>query len=165
MPRQLVVIDPRVANYQSLIDQVGAVYSSLIFSDDSDGATQIAKYVAANPGFDAVCLVPRGSPPETAVGPTPCSLPAFRSLDGLIATQTFTPTESIGKSNSNWAECLMMRESGSGYVDKNTNSSILVGLNIASPTRNSYLEASQIGSAFHACRPHASQAAQTSSDH
>jgi hypothetical protein len=49
MPRQLVVIDRNVANYQSLIDQLGTSYSYLLLAAESDGVTQIANYVAANP--------------------------------------------------------------------------------------------------------------------
>ena len=54
MPRQLVAIDPRVVNYQVLIDQLGANYSFLLLSADSDGLAQLANYMGANPGFDAV---------------------------------------------------------------------------------------------------------------
>ena len=68
MSNQLVVIDPRVANYQSLIEQLGASYSYLLLSADSDGVTQIANYVAANPGFDAIHLISHGSPGQVAVG-------------------------------------------------------------------------------------------------
>jgi Domain of unknown function (DUF4347)/Bacterial Ig-like domain len=68
MPNQLVVIDPSVANYQSLIDQLGAAYSYLLLNADSDGVTQIANYVAANPGFDAIHLISHGSPGQVAVG-------------------------------------------------------------------------------------------------
>ena len=35
MPRQLVVLDPSVANYQSLIDQLGSTYRYLLLSADS----------------------------------------------------------------------------------------------------------------------------------
>ena len=68
MSSQLVVIDPRVANYQSLIDQLGASYSYLLLNADSDGLTQIANYVAANLGFDAIHLISHGSPGQVAVG-------------------------------------------------------------------------------------------------
>ena len=50
MPNQLVVIDRKVANYQSLIDQLGTAYSYLLLDSNSDGLTQLANYVAANPG-------------------------------------------------------------------------------------------------------------------
>ena len=73
MPRQLVVIDPRVANYQSLIEQLGASYSYLLLSADSDGVTQIANYVAANSGFDAIHLISHGAPGQVAVGTFPYS--------------------------------------------------------------------------------------------
>jgi Ca2+-binding RTX toxin-like protein len=68
MPRQLVVIEPHVANYQSLIDQLGAPYSYLLLNADSDGVTQIANYVAAHPGFDAIHLISHGSPGQVGVG-------------------------------------------------------------------------------------------------
>jgi hypothetical protein len=68
MSTQLVVIDPRVADYQSLIEQLGATYSYLILSADSDGVTQIANYVAANSGFDAIHLISHGEPGRVAVG-------------------------------------------------------------------------------------------------
>ena len=82
MPRQLVVIDPHVANYQSLIDQLGAAYSFLILSDDSDGLTQIATYVAANPGFDAIQLISHGAPGRIAVGTSTLS---ETTVDGYSA--------------------------------------------------------------------------------
>jgi hypothetical protein len=68
MPRQLVVIDPHVANYQSLIDQLGSTYSYLLLAAESDGVTQIANYVAAHPGFDAIHLISHGSPGQVAIG-------------------------------------------------------------------------------------------------
>jgi Ca2+-binding RTX toxin-like protein len=68
MSNQLVVIDPHVANYQSLIDQLEAAYSYLLLMSDSDGVTQISNYVAANPGFDAIHLISHGSPGQVAVG-------------------------------------------------------------------------------------------------
>jgi hypothetical protein len=68
MPNQLVVIDRKVANYQSLIDQLGTAYSYLLLDSNSDGLTQIANYVSANPGFDAIHLISHGSPGQVAVG-------------------------------------------------------------------------------------------------
>ena len=68
MSKQLIVIDPRVANYQSLIDQLGAAYSYLLLSLDSDGVTQIARYLAAHPGFDAIHLISHASPGQLADG-------------------------------------------------------------------------------------------------
>ena len=41
MSNRLVVIDTSVANYQSLIDQLGAAYSYLLLDSNSDGVTQI----------------------------------------------------------------------------------------------------------------------------
>ena len=68
MSNQLVVIDTSVAEYQSLIDQLGSTYSYLLLSADLDGVTQIANYVAATPGFDAIHLISHGSPGHVAVG-------------------------------------------------------------------------------------------------
>jgi len=68
MPRQLVVIDPSVVNYQSLVDQLGTSYCYLLLSADSDGVTQLADYVSANPGFDAIHLISHGSPGLVALG-------------------------------------------------------------------------------------------------
>ena len=73
MSNQLVVIDPSVVNYQSLVDQLGASYSYLLLNADSDGVTQIANYVAANPGFDAIHLISHGSPGQVAVETSPLS--------------------------------------------------------------------------------------------
>jgi hypothetical protein len=68
MSNQLVVIDPRVANYQSLIELLGASYSYLLLNADSDGVTQIANDVAANRGFDAIHLISHGASGEVALG-------------------------------------------------------------------------------------------------
>jgi len=68
MFKQLVVIDRKVANYQSLIDQLGPSYSYLLLDSESDGMTQIANYVAAHSGFDAMHLISHGSPGQVAVG-------------------------------------------------------------------------------------------------
>jgi hypothetical protein len=68
MPRQLVVIDRNVANYQSLVDQLGSTYSYLLLDSNSDGVTQLANYVAANPGFDAIHLISHGAPGQLALG-------------------------------------------------------------------------------------------------
>ena len=82
MPHQLVVIDSSVADYQSLVDQLGASYSYLLLSADSDGVTQIANYVAANPGFDAIHLISHGSPGQFSVG---SSLFSEATLGGYTA--------------------------------------------------------------------------------
>jgi hypothetical protein len=68
MSNQLAVIDTSVTNYQSLIDQLGASYSYLLLSLDSDGMTQIARYLAAHLGFDAIHPISHGSPGQLAVG-------------------------------------------------------------------------------------------------
>jgi hypothetical protein len=68
MTSQLVVIDPSVTKYQSLIDQLGSSYSYLLLSAESDGVAQLASYIAANPGFDAIHLISHGSPGEVALG-------------------------------------------------------------------------------------------------
>ena len=67
-PNQLVVIDPSVANYQSLIEQLAPSYSYLLLSADSDGVTQIADFVAENLGFDAIHLISHGSPGQISLG-------------------------------------------------------------------------------------------------
>ena len=41
-PKQLVVIDRQVANYQSLIDQLGPSYSYLLLDAKSDGVRWLA---------------------------------------------------------------------------------------------------------------------------
>ena len=68
MSNQLVVIDARVVNYQSLIDQLGVSYTYLLLNTDSDGVAKLADYVAANPGFDAIHLISHGSPGLVALG-------------------------------------------------------------------------------------------------
>jgi hypothetical protein len=54
MSRQLVVIDARVDNLQSLIEQLGVSYSYLLLNADADGLAQLADYVGANPGLDSI---------------------------------------------------------------------------------------------------------------
>ena len=68
MSKQLVVIDRKVANYQSLIDQLGPSYRYLLLDAESDGVAQIAGYVTANPGFDAIHLISHGAPGQIAIG-------------------------------------------------------------------------------------------------
>jgi len=92
MPRQLVVIDPRVVNYQELIDQLGSNYSFLLLSEGSDGLAQLANYVAVNSSFHAVCLVPRRSP-RVSRSVQSLALPSVAEPRRLRATPTITPTE------------------------------------------------------------------------
>jgi len=68
MPNQLVVIDPSVVDYQSLIDQLGKSYSYLLLHAELNGVTQLANYVASHPGFDAIHLISHGSPGQVAFG-------------------------------------------------------------------------------------------------
>jgi hypothetical protein len=48
MPNQLVVIDRKVANYQSLIDQFDPPYSYLLLDTESYVVAQLADYLAVN---------------------------------------------------------------------------------------------------------------------
>jgi len=79
MSNQLVVIDPSVANYQSLIDQLGSTYSDLLLYSNSDGVKQQAKYVATNPGYDAIHLISHDSLGQV-VRTLPPSQVSLRSL-------------------------------------------------------------------------------------
>ena len=48
MSKQLVVIDRKVANYQSLIDQLGPSYSYLLLDAETDGVAQLPCSLAVN---------------------------------------------------------------------------------------------------------------------
>jgi hypothetical protein len=148
MSKQLVVIDRKVANYQSLIDQLGQSYSYLLLDAESDGGSQIADYVTANPGFDAIHLISQGSPLGVAVSPISYSLMAVRPLEGFGATPTMTPAESLKESSGNSAPFRRMTEHRLRQAERTKNSLIQVGLNKAFPTRDIYLKASQIECAF-----------------
>jgi len=84
MPNQLVVIDPSVANYRSLIDQLGTSYSYLLLSADSDGVAQLAGYVATRPGFDAIHLISHGSPGQVSVGTSTLSATTISSYTSQL---------------------------------------------------------------------------------
>jgi len=144
MFKQLVVIDRKVANYQSLIDQLGPSYSYLLLDAESDGGSQIADYVTANPGFDALHLISHGSPPGVAVSPISYSLMAARPLEEFGATPTMTPAELLKNSSGNSAQFRRMTEHWLRQAERTMNSLILVGLKVAFPTRGVYLKASQI---------------------
>jgi hypothetical protein len=51
-----------------LIDQLGPSYRYLLLDAESDGVAQIAGYVTANPGFDAIHLISHGAPGQIAIG-------------------------------------------------------------------------------------------------
>jgi hypothetical protein len=44
MSKQLVVTDRPVANYRSMIDQLGAPYCDLLLDSESDGVAQVTDY-------------------------------------------------------------------------------------------------------------------------
>jgi hypothetical protein len=85
MPRQLVVIDPRVVNYQSLIDQMGTAYSYLLLDAESDGVSQIANYVTANPGFVRKRAVFKGTLLHDKSAPT-CSPTQKKPISAPISS-------------------------------------------------------------------------------
>jgi hypothetical protein len=62
MSKQLIVIDRKVANYQSVIDQLDASYCYLLLDAESDGVAQITGYVNEQSGFDVIRLSSHGSP-------------------------------------------------------------------------------------------------------
>jgi len=74
MPRHPIAIGPGVANYRSMIGQHRTFFSHLQLTADSDDGTQIANYVAANPGYDAVRLTSHGSPGRVTVSTSMLSL-------------------------------------------------------------------------------------------
>jgi len=73
MSKQLVVIDRKVANYQSLIDQLDPSYSYLLLDSESDGVAQIADYVTKHSGFDAIHLISHSARGQIALGNAPLS--------------------------------------------------------------------------------------------
>jgi hypothetical protein len=95
MSKQLVVTDRPVANYRSMIDQLGAPYCDLLLDSESDGVAQITGYVNEQPGFDVLRLSSHGSPLGVAVSPTSYSLTTARPLEGFGARPTMTPAESL----------------------------------------------------------------------
>jgi hypothetical protein len=63
MPKQLVAVDVHVVDYQKLIDQLGDQYRFLLLTSESDPLGQLADFVSANPGFDAIHLISHGAQP------------------------------------------------------------------------------------------------------
>ncbi|GAB2891008.1 hypothetical protein GCM10027093_27610 [Paraburkholderia jirisanensis] len=66
--RQVVFIDPSVANYQQLIAGLPAGTDYVILSSTSDGLAQIAQYLQQHPGVDAIHLVSHGTNGAIQVG-------------------------------------------------------------------------------------------------
>jgi hypothetical protein len=84
MSRQLVVIDARVANVQSLIEQLGVSYSYLLLNADADGLAQLADYVEANSGLDSIHLISHGAPGQFAVGSVTLSEQSVESYSAVL---------------------------------------------------------------------------------
>ena len=68
MPKQLVAVDVHVADYQKLIDQLGDQYRFLLLTSESDPLGQLADFVSANPGFDAIHLISHGALGQIQLG-------------------------------------------------------------------------------------------------
>jgi hypothetical protein len=68
MPKQLVAVDVHVADYQKLIDQLGDQYRFLVLTSESDPLGQLADFVSANPGFDAIHLISHGASGQIQLG-------------------------------------------------------------------------------------------------
>jgi len=68
MPKQLVAVDVHVADYQKLIDQLGDQYRFLVLTSESDPLGQLADFVSANLGFDAIHLVSHGAAGQIRLG-------------------------------------------------------------------------------------------------
>ena len=78
MPNHIVVVDTSVANYRSMIDQLGASYRYLLLDSESNGMARITDYVNEQPGFDVIRVSSHGSPLGVAVSPVSYSLMAAR---------------------------------------------------------------------------------------
>ena len=70
MAKQLIAFDPLVANSQVIIEQLcrDAQYQFLVLTQRSDELTQLADFLSANPGFDAVHLISHGSAGKIELG-------------------------------------------------------------------------------------------------
>jgi len=87
MPRQLVVIDPRVDGYSAIIKQLGSGYDYLLLRSDLDGITQIFDYVSKTSGFDAIHLISHGAPGQVVLGTSTLSagsVESYKTQLGLI---------------------------------------------------------------------------------
>ena len=63
MAKQLIAFDPLVTNPQLIIEQVrrNSQYQFLALTKNSDELTQLADFLSANPGFEAIHLISHGS--------------------------------------------------------------------------------------------------------
>jgi len=70
MAKQLIAFDPLVANSQVIIEQLcrDSQYQFLVLTQQSDELTQLADFLSANPGFDAVHLISHGSAGKIELG-------------------------------------------------------------------------------------------------
>jgi len=84
MSRQLVVFDGRVANVQSLIEQLGVSYSYLLLNVGHDGLAQLADYVGVNPDLDVIHLISHGAPGQFAVGSVTLSEQSVESYSAVL---------------------------------------------------------------------------------
>ncbi|HVE06910.1 MAG TPA: DUF4347 domain-containing protein, partial [Paraburkholderia sp.] len=66
--KQVVFIDPSVANYQQLVAGLPAGTDYVLLSSSSDGLAQIAQYLQQHPGVDAIHLVSHGMNGAIQVG-------------------------------------------------------------------------------------------------
>ena len=61
MPKSIIFVDSRVANYQSLIDSFTKPADVFVLDDASDGLVQMAAYLQGRTGIDAIHVICHGS--------------------------------------------------------------------------------------------------------
>jgi hypothetical protein len=86
--RQLVIIDSRVNNYQSLVSDVGSDSAVLILNSSSDGLTQISDYLTTLPSkaFQSIHIISHGGVGSLLLGSSSVTGSNLDSYSKQLAT-------------------------------------------------------------------------------
>lgn len=68
MNKQIIFIDSRVSDYQSLLDSLTAPYDVFVLDADKDGLSQMADYLQGQADLDAIHVISHGSPAALYLG-------------------------------------------------------------------------------------------------
>jgi uncharacterized delta-60 repeat protein len=86
MPKSIIFVDSRVADYQSLIDSFVEPAEVFVLDGESDGLAQIAAYLQGRTGIDAIHVISHGSQGALYLGSSVLDSDSLASYQSQLAS-------------------------------------------------------------------------------
>ncbi|MDC7717522.1 DUF4347 domain-containing protein, partial [Vogesella sp. DC21W] len=83
--KEVVFVDSRVANYQTLVDGIGAGIEVRLIDGSQDGLAQLAAWAASHSGYDAIHILSHGNEGQLSLGAGTIDLAALQARSTELA--------------------------------------------------------------------------------